>query len=374
MPKPTKKTLPRDFRDQLEAGDLDALKAVFESCLLEARGGSSKQTTLAFNDAPEDLIRWLVEQGADLEARDTYQRTPLHAHAGSWNGKVAVLLELGADPHAVDYQGDTPLHVAAKTGRAEAVRALLAAGAKAGALNTAQMTPLAAGLQQCSNIQIEAMADIADQLLGAAPSAPPKPAGLGGLLKRVFPARGTAVADRAKLQGYVTRIGENFEFHRAGFNPEFLDATSDALDRLYVLFDTPPVPRRAMHDGKSPIVATGRRWQDRQSELWALLVPSSGAAATVQGEVIRIAGRIGDEIDRNGGVNWDDDYRAMGAAFLTHIASGAPLPDADQARAAELIRRARTLDGVGEGLTELSVEWVRLNPTPVPLATPAYNR
>ena len=369
MPKPTKKTLPKDFRDQLEAGDLDVLKAVFESCLLEARGGSSKQTALAFNDAPEDLIRWLVEKGGDLEARDTYQRTPLHAHAGSWNGKVALLLELGADPHVVDYQGDTPLHVAAKTGRAEAVRALLAAGAKADALNRAQMTPLAAGLQQCSNIQIEAMADIAEQLLAVAP---PKPAGLGGLLKRAF--GGDAPADLSNLQGYVTRIGENFEFHRAGFNPEFLQATSDGLDRLYVLFDTPPVPRRAMHDGRSPIVATGKRWQDRQSELWALLVPSSGAAATVQGEVIRIAGRIADEIDRNGGVNWDDDFRAMGKAFLTHIASGQPLPAADQARAAELVHRARTLDGVGEGLCELSVEWVRLNPTPVALGATGYDR
>lgn len=371
MPKPTKKTLPKDFRDQLEAGDLDALKAVFDSCLLEARGGSSKQTALAFNDAPEALIRWLVGRGADVEARDAYQRTPLHAHAGSWNGKVAVLLELGADPHAVDYQGDTPLHVAAKTGRDEAVRALLAAGARPEALNKAQMTPLAAGLQQCSNIQIEAMADIAELLLAANP---PKPAGLGGLLKRAFSGGGTASAGRSTLQAYVTRIGENFEFHRARFNPEFLDATSAALDRLYVLFDTPPVPRRVMHDGRSPIVATGKRWQDRQSELWELLVPSGGPAATVQGEVIRIAGRIADEIDRNGGANWDDDFRAMGQAFLVHIASGAPLPQADQARAAELILRARTLDGVGEGLCELSVEWVRLNPDPVPLPSPGYNR
>jgi hypothetical protein len=105
------------------------------------------------------------------------------------------------------------------------------------------------------------------------------------------------------MKAFVQRIGENFEFHRAGFNPESVEATSAALDRLYALFGVPPVPRRMMHDGRSPIVAKSARWQDQQQELWALLVPSNGPAATVQGEVIRIAGRVADEIDRNGGAN-----------------------------------------------------------------------
>ncbi|RYF89445.1 MAG: ankyrin repeat domain-containing protein [Caulobacteraceae bacterium] len=373
MPKPKKKTLPKDFDALLKAGDMAALTAVFDACERDARGGYGKQTALAFNDAPEALIRWLVEQGADLEATNTWGRTPLHEHAGSWNGKVEVLLDLGADIHATDPSGDTPLHKAATSAKPEAVRILLARGARADAVNRAGLTPLAAGLQACSNAQIEAMAEIAALLLAAEP-----PLATPGLFDRIRRAvsggGGAARPGPAEHRAFVQRIGENFEFHRAGFNPEFLQQTSDGLDRLYALFDLPPVARRRMHDGAGPIVATPGRWQDQHQELWALLVPSSGAAATVQGEVIRIAGRIADEIDRNGGANWDADYRRMGKAFLAHIASGAPLSDADQARAAELIQRARTLDGVGEGLCELSVRWVALNPAPVAPGATDYAR
>ena len=378
MPKPKRKTLPKDFNALLKAGDMAALTAVFDACERDARGGYGKQTALGFNDAPEALIRWLVGQGADLEATNTWGRTPLHQHAASWNGKVEVLLDLGADIHATDPSGDTPLHKAATSAKPEAVRILLARGARADAVNRAGLTPLAAGLQACSNAWIEPMAEIAALLLAAEP---PRRIGLGDRLRRALSGGqggkgewGGPTQDLPKLQAFVRRIGENFEFHRAGFNPESREATSDALDRLYALFAVPPVPRRQMHDGAAPIVARAARWQDRHDELWALLVPSSGAAATVQGEVIRIAGRIADEIDRNGGANWDADYRRMGKAFLTHLASGAPLPEADQARAAELIQRARTLDGVGEGLCELSVRWVALNPAPVPLAAPDYAR
>lgn len=372
MAKAKRKTLPKDFDALLKAGDVEALKAVFDACELDARGGYGKQTAPGFNDCPEPLIRWLVAQGADIEATDTWGRTPLHAHASSWNGKVEVLLDLGAAMEARDGSGNTPLHSAATSGRVEAVRLLLARGARADAVNAAGLTPLAAGLRGCSNIQIEAMADIAALLSGAAP--PPRTPGLFDRLKRAVGGGGEPATALAEQQAQVRRIGENFEFHRAGFNPEFLDATSDGLDRLYALFDLPPVPRRRIHDGRSPIVATPGRWQDQQQQLWALLVPSSGAAATVQGEVIRIAGRIADEIDRNGGANWDADFRKMGQAFLTHIASGAPLPPADQARAADLIRRATTLDGVGEGLCELSVRWVALNPAPVALGETDYGR
>src|SRR4029077_20639651 len=98
-----------------------------------------------------------------------------------------------------------------------------------------------------------------------------------------------------------TRIGGDFEFHRAGFNRDLMNATSAALDKLYLLFGVPPVPPRILHDGKSLIVARSARWEDQHQELWELLVPSSGAAATVQGEVVRIAGRTCDELERTGG-------------------------------------------------------------------------
>lgn len=371
MPKAKKKLLPKDFDALLKAGDIAALKAVFETCELDARGGYGKQTALAFGDCPDELARWLVGQGADIEARDAYGRTPLHERAGSWQGGGEILLDLGADIQATDGQGNTPLHGAAMSARLEAVRVLLARGARADAVNLAGQTPLAAGLQQCSNIHIEPMAGIAALLLAATP---PRTPGLFDRLRRAVSGGGDSGPVTPQMQAAVQRIGENFEFHRAGFNPEFLEATSDGLHRLYALFDVPPVPRRLMHDGLAPITVRGGRWQDQQQELWGLLVPSKGPAATVQGEVIRIAGRIADEVDRNGGANWDADYRRMGQAFLAHLASGAPLSDAEQDRAARLVPEVRTREGAGGELCELAVQWVRLNPTPAPLSPPDYAR
>ncbi|WP_340400524.1 ankyrin repeat domain-containing protein [Paenibacillus sp. FSL H8-0079] len=65
-----------------------------------------------FRHISDELVRWLVEQGADINSPDKYQRTPLHAHASHWSGNVPLFLELGADLDAVDYQNETPLHAA----------------------------------------------------------------------------------------------------------------------------------------------------------------------------------------------------------------------------------------------------------------------
>lgn len=42
--------------------------------------------------------------------------------------------------------------------------------------------------------------------------------------------------------------------------------------------------------------------------LWAELVPSTGSAETVQGELVRAMGRIEQEYNRNGMMNWGDGY------------------------------------------------------------------
>lgn len=372
MAKAKRKTLPKEFDALIEAGDLDALKAVFDICEVDARGGYSKQTALAFRGCPEALTRWLVERGADLEAADQYGETPLHAQAGHGGGQVAVLLDLGADVHSGEGGRGTPLHRAADRGNVESARLLLARGARADARNDRGQTPLVYALERCSNIQITDRAEMAELLLGAIE---PAPVPMRSFTDRLF-GRRPQVEPRvtAEMKALVTRIGTNFEFSRAGFNPDYLNETSAALDRLYALFDLPPVPRRVMHDGVAPIIAKAARWQDQHAELWEMLVPSSGASATVQGEVIRISGRIGDEILRNGGSNWDDDYRAMAKAFLAHVASGEPLSPALLDDAAAAMKSVKAGDGETERLCELAVAWVGLNPTPVPLAKPGYDR
>lgn len=370
MAKARKKLLPKDFEAMLRAGDLPGLKAVFETCELDARGGYSKQTALAFHDCPDALARWLVEQGADIEATDSYGETPLHARASHWQGEVGVLLELGANVSARDSRGNTPLHYAARVGNLATMRLLLDRGAEPGALNGAGQTPLGLALAQCSNATIVRMPPVAELLL---PLLAPGPTGLRALAGRLFGGR-PASPLTPEMRAAVTRIGTDFEFHRAGYNPESVDETSAALDRLYVLFDVPPVARRQTHSGDAPIVARAATWEDRHHELWQLLVPSSGAAATVQGEVIRISGRLSDEIDRNGGGNWDADFKRMGEAFLRHIASGVALPENQQDRAARAVAEVRRRDGATGELCELAVDWVALNPGPVALPQPDYRR
>ena len=372
MVKAKKKLLPKDFEALLGTGDLPALKAVFDQCDVNARGGYTKRPALAFNACSDELSRWLVAQGADITAQDTYGETPLHSRAGHWRGAIGVLLELGADVHARDSRGDTPLHRAARIGNVQTVRQLLDHGAQVDALNSRQLTPLASALQECSNAKIEAVTATAELLLTAPP---PKQSRIRGLVGRFF---GGGQASHAHatpdMKVSVRRIGTDFEFHRQGFNRESVDATSAALDRLYALFGVPPVPRRLLHDGKSSIVAKAARWKDRHQELWELLVPSSGAAQTVQGEVIRITGRIRTEIDFNGGINWDADFRKMAQAFLGHIGSGVALSEDERNQAGRLVSQVKGGEPATTTLCELAVKWVALNPEPMALAAPDYMR
>lgn len=119
--------LPKDFEVLLEKGSVAKLKAVFDVCDVDARGGFEKQT--AFAACPDALTRWLVAQGADLAARDRFERTPLHARAGAANANLELLLRLGADVHARGIDRGTPLHDAADACQAAHARTRLQAGA-----------------------------------------------------------------------------------------------------------------------------------------------------------------------------------------------------------------------------------------------------
>jgi len=62
-----------------------------------------------------DVIRFLVQSGADLEIRDDWGQTPLAIAARIGDEKKAeILLELGANPFAKDNDGQIPLEIAKK--------------------------------------------------------------------------------------------------------------------------------------------------------------------------------------------------------------------------------------------------------------------
>ena len=51
------------------------------------------------------------------------------------------------------------------------------------------------------------------------------------------------------------------------------------------------------------------RYDQEYQELWDALVPKSGQADTVQGELVRVIARLANEYYRNGNGNWDMGFR-----------------------------------------------------------------
>lgn len=349
-----RKTLPKDFAEMLKTASLAELTAVFDTTLLDARGGYGKGTAIAFLECPDELIAWLVGEGLDVDAGDVYGATALWRRAMMGRTEqMDLLLALGADVQCADRDGETILHAAAGNQRPEATEALLGHGADPTARNRTGETPLLYGLRRTQNFHIPGMARVAALLLDA----------------------GDVPGE--EMRAAVTRIGTDFEFHRDNFNPDYLGATQAGLIELYRLFDVLPVPGRHRHDGVSPITVADGAWQDQHQALWELLVPSSGPAGSAQGEVIRLTGRIAREILDNGSPNWGKDFRAMLAALPEHYASGVALDEDELREAQELAWVLRSGEGEDDEvyrLTELGVRWVRRNPDPLPLGQVPYDR
>jgi hypothetical protein len=347
-----RQTLPKDFEALLATGDFARITEALEACEPEARGtGSprgSTRTALMYKGCSDELTRWLLARGASLDARDRYQNTVLQSRI-TCGGELEVLFALGVDVNAVGGAGGTALHTAATMGKAKVVRRLLSAGAKVDAVDRYRKTALEASLERAHNAALPQVLEVAQLLLAA------------------------GAERRPSMQAAVKRLGETFEFTRSGFDRELLPEASAALEQLYATFGVTPVPPRVMHDGVSRITMKAAQWEGQFAELWALLIPPSGAAATVQGEVIRIAGRMADEVHRNGGANWDDRYRAMAKALIAHLGSGVSIHEKDLADVRTLLRGPPGDDDVDE-LKRFAVVWVRSNPMPVALAKPDYAR
>ena len=344
-----KKTLPANFYELIEAKDLDALKAVFNECELNAYDRRSfNKPALSFYDVPLELMDWLIAKGADINVKDEYDRTPLHYHAQVNDiERVTLLLEKGADIESKAAYDETPLFGAGY--HPEVTALLIAKGANVKAKDDMNHNPMEAMLYSVQSIDISKAAKTAELYLKA----------------------GVKPTKFAKEQ--VTRIGEEFEFHREGFNPEYLEETDTALQELYKLFDVPAVPRRIQHDGKSPIVLTGDTWEKRYEQAWTLLVPGSGSATTVQGEVVRIAGRVNDELLRNAMGNWNKEYRKMLNAISGYLQQGNPLSESELAEVADIQKHILEDDGTGsQRLCELATAWVVQNPQPIALGKVNY--
>ncbi|MEO1770550.1 ankyrin repeat domain-containing protein [Candidatus Enterococcus ferrettii] len=347
-----RKTLPKKFDDMLKNENIDTLKAVFDKCELDAYGGYYRQTALAYTGIPDELTCWLVDQGADINAKDSYGNAPLHRQSAAWHSNIQLLIDLGADIESVNNQGKTPLHTAACAFIPEHVQTLVNNRATIGNQSKREITPLSMALGQCQNLHINRMAEITEILINA----------------------GTPVTKEMKKE--VERIGKSFEFFRNDISTDILDEMEAGLASLYEAFNVLPVPKREVHDGLKQIKVRTKCWQDQHQELWDLLVPGSGHAKTVQGEVIRITGRVSDEIYRNGGANWDGDYHKMLKSLQQFLNTETPLSPKQLQEVNEMIKILYGGSGEEESarLTELTVKWVLANPAPIPMEEPEYER
>jgi ankyrin repeat protein len=120
-----------------QSGEEEIEEALARGADVNAKSGMSCSPLMfasAFNTAA--AVKYLIERGADPEARNAREETALHIalrRSPADAQSVRVLIEAGADVNAADGEGYTPLLLAASQS-AEIVKALIDAGADTGAL------------------------------------------------------------------------------------------------------------------------------------------------------------------------------------------------------------------------------------------------
>jgi ankyrin repeat protein len=137
---------PVSFGEAVALGDQDRVKSMLagDPSLLNARtpdGHAPAGLAIFFRHSA--LARWLIEQGADVNApsENAQKVAPVHAAAAVCDREtMQMLLERGADANARQQLDYTPLHGAASRGDIEMAKLLLQHGADASATGSDGMS------------------------------------------------------------------------------------------------------------------------------------------------------------------------------------------------------------------------------------------
>ena len=135
--------------DLAAKGDVERFRklAAEDPALIHARNDLDKTPLhYAVTNGRTEMIAYLLEQGADIDAADATGMTPLHVatvrHAPDRVKEVAQLLDAGANGAAQDSFGDTPLHSAAMHGKIKILNYLLERGLDPMVKNREDFMPL----------------------------------------------------------------------------------------------------------------------------------------------------------------------------------------------------------------------------------------
>lgn len=123
-----------------EEDEIEPIDAALLENLLAALEGDTENVEMIF-DRPElisaaengdmDTINRIIQEGGDLDILDTGQDKYTAIHFAAWDGQNEVLkalIDAGANPDILGTDSRTPIHLAAANGRAEAVKLLIDAG------------------------------------------------------------------------------------------------------------------------------------------------------------------------------------------------------------------------------------------------------
>lgn len=368
-------SLPKEFKNfyntrpyKWTEQDIAQCKKLLEPCHPNARErGGYKETALHYY-VPFEIAEWLIERGADVNIANTYG-TPLFKHAGVGHYDICNLfLEHGADISIENYAGETALFYAADKGHSRVVELFLEHGADPCHHSrdfADSLTPLLYMLRRIDSVPTKKQAITAEILVHAQRQQ-----------------QGLPEEEWKQAQEIISRKGHDYNLCKDSINKDFLkECDSDAaIEQLYALFDVPPAAPVIKHSKEMPIIVDENLSVDEQHHaLWEFLVPISGKCFTVQGEVIRITGRVDNESKGNGGVNWDTEYRKMLKALLEFFGQGNTLTEEDMQVTQQAINSINSCKACGcwdatDKLKELAVKWVKQNPTPISLDNVNYQR
>lgn len=360
-----RKTLPADIEQIIASGDVEAVARAVERCEVGAYlRGSAYESRLMHFPASEEIMDFLLARGEDINSRDRYQRTPIHARVRSrCLDQIPVLIARGGDINARDTSDQTALFGVVERFPVADVSRMIAWGAD----------PLVVADSRVYGKATLTEYALRQESLFDAPRALP--------IMRLLLSLGAPVGERVPIAlRSMDRMRCTFITHGlpVHLTQSRVDEASAALSELCALFAVeqreaqraPVVGERLELDPSVPALR-------QHGELWDLLVPDSGQCQTLQGEVIRIAGRVGYEVYDNGGINWDRSFGKLLDQYLSVVRSGLPMPPDSVARAEAAVAslKSRSMsDQAVDDITELAVAWVRLNPVLVELDLPDVGR